>query len=71
MDHARDDIIAICDSKETAHTLGETVSYLRHGNALYGLFRMEVVRFDVLTSDITGRAMLDRFLHWSAVGQPS
>ena len=49
-DTKNDVVIATCESQELAHQMAETISYIRNGNAIYGLYGIRLVDFSEVTS---------------------
>ena len=37
--------IAICETQDAAHAVAECLSYMKNGNAIYGLFQMGLVTY--------------------------
>ena len=49
-DTKNDQVIATCQSQELAHQMAETFSYIRNGNAIYGLFGIRLVDITEISS---------------------
>lgn len=55
-------ILAICETQELAHSTAELVSYLRHGNAIYGLFQIKLLSRSELFEERGSVTLLENFL---------